>query len=545
MEGRSKYSPNVKPYLKTHDIIDSIDGFSHISLNYNMLPPIKIKTRPSIFIMKRKSNIKYDPNKARSQTYEKDFVNQVDDTKNIKLNTSFKKEIIEEKFVDSIELKKTKETIEQNFSDIELEKTKNENNAIEKKIEILDLADDNMTSMENDTTWEIESINKLLNSKDKNEENIDSQEDFDNVSDSDVKPDKKTKIEEENIKEKSKNDINLRQETLGVKESVKKMIQEKMLEVKQRREVNDERKNIELPVRPIKKKGVAAEMLKRIGVLKQELKEPIVTDKSAIMKEESKIMKEHMKDDELNKQKSVTQKKDKIKVIKSDNLEQSEDITEEENISVEIKVDSKKIIESRDKVDTELPITEAEIAEKENKEDNIKILKSIKVRESIRNIINQFKEFEKDFIHEDADIMTTNDMSNHIESDSYIGMAAEKDDKVMVKDARESLKEIIDQFKYIKHELTSEEDDQFDEIATKYMKRPIAEILLQFNEALKALIQRRKKTSKEHVANLHDNKDIYISENQRKSVAEESNANSNNVNINEKESSQKNTESSD
>jgi len=542
MEGRSKYSPNVKPYLKTHDIIDSIDGFSHISLNYNMLPPIRIKTRPSIFIMKRKSNIKYDPNKARSQAYEKDFVNQVDD---IKLNTSFKKGIIEEKLVDSIELKKTKETIEQNFSDIELEKTKNENDAMEKKIEILDLADDNMTSMENDTTWETESINKLLNSKDKNEENIDSQEDFNDVSDNDVKSDKKTKIEEENIKGKSKNGINLRQETFGVKESVKKMIQEKMLEVKQRREVNDEQKNIELPVRPIKKKGVAAELLKRIGVLKQELKEPIVTDKSAIMKEESKIMKEHMKDDELNKQKSFTQKKDKIKVIKSDNLEQSEDITEEENISVEIKVDSKKIVESRDKVDTELPITEAEIAEKENKEENIKTPKSINVRESIRNIINQFKEFEKDFIRDDADIMTTNDMSNRLEIDSYIEMAAEKDDKVMVKDARESLKEIMDQFKYIKHELTSEEDDQFDEIAAKYMERPIAEILLQFNEALKALIQRRKKTSKERTANLHNNKDIYISENQRKSVAEESNVNSNNVNTNEKESSQKNTESSE
>jgi len=414
---------------------------------------------------------------------------------------------------------------------------------MEKNIEILDLVDDNMTSMENDTTWETESTNKLLNSKDKTEENIDSQEDFNDVSDSDIKPDKKTKIEEENIKGKSKNGTNLRQETLGVKESVKKMIQEKMLEVKQRREVNDERKNIELPVRPIKKKGVAAELLKRIGVLKQELKEPIVTDKSAIMKEEFKIMKEHMKDDELNKQKSVTQKKDKIKVIKSDNLEQSEDITEEKNISVEIKVDSKKIVESRDKVDTELPITKAEIAEKENKEENIKTPKSINVRESIRNIINQFKEFEKDFIH-DAD-MTTNDMSNRIESDSYIGMVAEKDDKVMVKDARESLKEIIDQFKYIKHELTSEEDDQFDEIAAKYMERPIAETLLQFNEALKALIQRRKKTSKERAANLHDNKDIYILENQRKSVAEESNVNSNTVNTNEKESSQKNTESSE
>ena len=64
MEAKSKYSPNIKPYLRTHDILDSVDGFSHIALNYNMLPPIRIKTRPIIFIMKRKPNIRYDPKKA-------------------------------------------------------------------------------------------------------------------------------------------------------------------------------------------------------------------------------------------------------------------------------------------------------------------------------------------------------------------------------------------------------------------------------------------------------------------------------------------------
>ncbi|XP_071572133.1 dol-P-Man:Man(7)GlcNAc(2)-PP-Dol alpha-1,6-mannosyltransferase [Temnothorax nylanderi] len=525
MEARSKYSPNIKPYLRTHDIIDPIDGFSHITLNHNMLPPIRIKTKPSIFIMKRKSNIKYDPNKAKSRSSVKmDFGNQVNDTENMKLNTSLEEEVVD-KLVESIEkLEEVEETVEQNFSDIEVE---TENDTMEKKVEMFnDLPDDNVTSMES-TTWE-------------------------DVSDiSDVKPDEKTKIEEENIiKGKSKNGANLRQETQGVKETVKKMIQEKKLEAKQRREVNDERKNIELSIKPMKKKGVTAEMVKGIEILEQELKEPSSTDKTSTMGEELKIVKEHMKDDEFSKQKFsiqkpvVTQKKGKIKLIKSGNLEQTEDTVEEENKIVDIKVDAKKIAKSQDKIDIEL--SETEVVQEEDKEENAKTPKSINVRESIRNIINQFKEFEKDFIRDDTDTMASTNDTKRIESDSHIAeeidYSVESNGQLMVKDARESLKEIIDQFKYIKHELTSEEDDQFDEIAAKYMERPIAETLLQFNEALKALIQRRKKTSpKEHAANMHNNK--YISENNRKSIAEETNVNSNNINISGKESSQQNSKS--
>ncbi|XP_071630483.1 dol-P-Man:Man(7)GlcNAc(2)-PP-Dol alpha-1,6-mannosyltransferase [Temnothorax longispinosus] len=516
MEARSKYSPNIKPYLRTHDIIDSTDGFSHITLNHNMLPliTIRIKTKPSIFIMKRKSNIKYDPNKAKSRSSVKmDFGNQVNDTENMKLNTSLEEEVVD-KLVESIEkLEKVEETIEPNFSDIEVE---TENDTMEKKVEMFnDLPDDNVTSMES-TTWE-------------------------DVSDiSDVKPDEKTKIEEENIiKGKSKNGVNLRQETQGVKETVKKMIQEKKLEAKQRREVNDEQKNIELSIKPMKKKGVTAEMVKGIEILKQELKEPSLTDKTSTMREEPKIVKEHMKDDEFSIQKPVvTQKKGKIKLIKSGNLEQTEDTVEEENEIVDIKVDARKIANSQDKIDVEL--SETEVVQEEDKEENAKI----NVRESIRNIINQFKEFEKDFIHDDTDTMASTNDTKRMESDSHMAeemdYSVESNGQLMVKDARESLKEIIDQFKYIKHELTSEEDDQFDEIAAKYMERPIAETLLQFSEALKVLIQRRKKTSpKERAANMHNNK--YISENHRKSIAEETNVNPNNINISGKESSQKNS----
>lgn len=54
VEARSKYSLNLRPYLQSHEILDSVEGFWHISFNYNNFPPIQIKTRPHIFILKRK-----------------------------------------------------------------------------------------------------------------------------------------------------------------------------------------------------------------------------------------------------------------------------------------------------------------------------------------------------------------------------------------------------------------------------------------------------------------------------------------------------------
>jgi len=271
--------------------------------------------------------------------------------------------------------------------------------------------------------------------------------------------------------------------------------------------------------------------------VKHELKESPVSTNKSVIEEKSKITKELKKDDEFSKQKPTTQKKDKIKVLKSYNLEQTEDVMEEK--IVDVKADVEEIAKSQDKIDAEL--LEAEIVREKDKKENVKTPKSTNVRESIRNIINQFKEFEKDFIRDDIDTTASINDTNRTGSDSeHIMDSAESSAQLMVKDARESLKEIIDQFKYIKHELTSEEDDQFDEIAAKYMERPIAETLLQFSEALKALIQRRKKTSlKERAANLHDKE---LLENQRKSIAEETNVNSN-INTIEKESSQKNAKS--
>ncbi|GLH10981.1 Probable Dol-P-Man:Man(7)GlcNAc(2)-PP-Dol alpha-1,6-mannosyltransferase [Gryllus bimaculatus] len=57
IEAKSKYSPNLKPYLKTHDLLESVEGFSQVALNYHSFPPLRIKTKPLIFILKRKDYI--------------------------------------------------------------------------------------------------------------------------------------------------------------------------------------------------------------------------------------------------------------------------------------------------------------------------------------------------------------------------------------------------------------------------------------------------------------------------------------------------------
>lgn len=43
-------------YRYTHSIMSTVQGFSHVSFNYNTFPPLKIKTKTQIFVLK-KNNI--------------------------------------------------------------------------------------------------------------------------------------------------------------------------------------------------------------------------------------------------------------------------------------------------------------------------------------------------------------------------------------------------------------------------------------------------------------------------------------------------------
>lgn len=55
IEGKSKYSSNLKPFIQTHAVLDSIEGFSHINFNYQSLLPFKVRTKPYLFLLERKS----------------------------------------------------------------------------------------------------------------------------------------------------------------------------------------------------------------------------------------------------------------------------------------------------------------------------------------------------------------------------------------------------------------------------------------------------------------------------------------------------------
>ena len=94
IEAKSKYSQNLKPYSRTHEILDSVEGFSHVSLNYNSFPPIRIKTKPLIFILKRRDA--YTDQRIKSMYIAKEDMQVPEDmelqTDTIDLQTDIKKD---------------------------------------------------------------------------------------------------------------------------------------------------------------------------------------------------------------------------------------------------------------------------------------------------------------------------------------------------------------------------------------------------------------------------------------------------------------------
>ncbi|KAF3422384.1 hypothetical protein E2986_07871 [Frieseomelitta varia] len=477
MEAKSKYSPNIKPYLRTHDILDSVDGFSHIALNYNMLPPIRIKTRPIIFIMKRKPNIRYDPKKATLQillkqsnenateknTENKDIIN--DTVKNV--------EPILDEIMESLEqFEKPLNVLNANILDTEISKEAEldiempqedelDNETIDptELFESLNteqisnnLSENNLPDLDTSINKEnLQTIPKLQN--DMFESNIKLQSDIEN--DSSINEQKVDIKEEKNeeteiINERLKLD-NIQQDgNSHIKEVVKKIIQEKLEAVKLRKDTADEKTLPEIPQK-IKMKKIV----------------PIKIESSQ-----------------------------KIKIITK------QDLKEKYSITQELKEKPAVIQEIKEK-----PIVVQEIKEKPM------IIQEIKEKSmTIQKIKEKPMEFEKDFVHEDSEIdkkeldvkyIQPIEISTERTEDLLTIDTTTKDVKT-IKDAKESLRDIINQFKQIKSELTSEEDDLFEKIETTYMERPIAETLMQFSEALKNLIQRRQK-SKTFAVNIFEN----------------------------------------
>ncbi|CAL7948554.1 unnamed protein product [Xylocopa violacea] len=519
MEAKSKYSPNIKPYLKTHDILDSVDGFSHITFNYNILPPIRIKTRPIIFIMKRKPNIKYDSKKAKSQVYlQQPDERDTEKTKDIINDTVKDMEPILDEIMESLEqFEKPLNINNVNTQEtIQLNDIKNESVEIIEPLSIEQVSDnlsENNLSHLQISTEDNEFENVPTFEKDMAENNLESQSDIANDSSLDEKElnVEKEEVEKVNIVKEKLKAGNVQQEGSSLKEVVKKIIQGKMEAVKLRKDTIDQHTLPEIPLRVNAK-------VKRLVPIRIESPQKIKIITKLDLKEKASVLQE------LKEKPSVIQElKEKPPVIQELKEKSSmiQELKEKPSVIQELKEKPSVVIQELKKkpaviqeLKQKAKITQ-EMTEKPVVSQEISEHKAINVKESIRNIINQFKEFEKEFVHEDFEIrkkeLTVDYDEQSIETAKVkedtlnIDTMTETKDVKTIKDAKESLRDIINQFKQIKDELTSVEDDQFEKIEATYMDRPIAETLMQFSEALKDLIQRRKK-DKTLIANTFEDK---------------------------------------
>ncbi|XP_034192570.2 alg12 alpha-1,6-mannosyltransferase isoform X1 [Osmia lignaria lignaria] len=496
MEAKSKYSPNIKPYLKTHDILDSVDGFSHIALNYNMLPPIRIKTRPIIFIMKRKSNIKYDLKKAKAQIRVKqqngNDIRKSEEGTYIINGTVQNMEPILDEIMESLEqFEKPLNLNDMNIVDTEKKETLKSGSTetdVKEDIELFNVEQistnlsGNVSPLETSVETEIsQNISEIEDDITNNNTKL--QHDVENSSvvremELDVNGEENEKV----MTGKQQVKLGNSPEGSTIKKVVKKLIQEKLEAVKLKKDTTDER--AEIPPK------ISAK-LKRVVPLKIETPQKVRIISKQELNEKPAVIQEL-------KEKSVTvhELKEKLTIIQDIKEKPFQNIKEKPSINQE----------------------------------TINERKSINVKESIRNIINQFREFEKDFVQEELETVKKEPDVKYSEEPMEINRKMSEDSlnvgdittktkySKMIKDAKESLKDIINQFKQIKSELTSEEDDQFDRIEATYMDRPIAETLMQFSEALKNLIQRRKKSTIPAVNNIDSNSDISKSETQPKVI---------------------------
>ncbi|XP_011504718.1 PREDICTED: dol-P-Man:Man(7)GlcNAc(2)-PP-Dol alpha-1,6-mannosyltransferase-like [Ceratosolen solmsi marchali] len=415
MEAKSKYSPNIKPYLKNFDILDSVDAYSNIELNYNsILPSIKIKTKPTIFILKKKQNMQYDPLQIKSKDNSFDYKSLEHNTNHDKNPKSIK-----------VEVDKMLVFTKENEESLEMIKDTNKVDTLLNKIndEKHNANFEELTSKNNRKHNEIKNvIKRLAMDNEQIYSNLLSKRNFNRESEHIEIITEFEKNEIETSKHKTAFQITSvnNYHKNNMKNAVKKLMEEK----------------------------------KNLYKIKKEEENNLVVDKSNNSTVES--MKKEREKKAVPKDATTSQK----------------------STYTSLNADS----------------TDDEMNQKQ---------KNYYIKEIIRNIINQFKEFESDLITEDTDLIrtwledetdTTTD-TNLLE----IGNVIKNTNNKSFKDPKETLKEILDLFMELKNEIVSDKDTVFDDIIDSYLNRSIAETLIRFKDALKNLILQRKLKMKEHL----------------------------------------------
>lgn len=69
VEGKSMHSSSVVPYRETHELVTAVEGYSHVRLNYAAFPPVLVRTRPRVLVLRRRATpteVILDPQHKRS-----------------------------------------------------------------------------------------------------------------------------------------------------------------------------------------------------------------------------------------------------------------------------------------------------------------------------------------------------------------------------------------------------------------------------------------------------------------------------------------------
>lgn len=123
IEAKSKYSSNLKAFSQTHTILDSIESFSQITVTYKLIPPIKIKTKPAIFILERKNfrddAFNLDTLKSKDQDEENpEVINNGDELDQIDLENEMYSVYTSEEITDK-SLERAKDEMDQSTNESE------------------------------------------------------------------------------------------------------------------------------------------------------------------------------------------------------------------------------------------------------------------------------------------------------------------------------------------------------------------------------------------------------------------------------------------
>ncbi|KAJ2953273.1 hypothetical protein O0L34_g853 [Tuta absoluta] len=151
IEAKSKYSPVMKSFARTHEILDHVESFHQISGNYKLLPPIKIKTKPALFILEKK-NFRV----MRGIDVDNVVIDFAPDTPEEEISlTDFANEIYEK---EQAELQKQQEFMDDDNDDIEDTK---DGVPTQPPVTVVTDEDDEIEQIEPDSDQEFENLPKM------------------------------------------------------------------------------------------------------------------------------------------------------------------------------------------------------------------------------------------------------------------------------------------------------------------------------------------------------------------------------------------------